>query len=374
MKRILLLLIIPFLLCGCTHDMNKQEIDDIDLVLLLGIDYTDNSGYTVTALYNSGQSAGAGGEGESDSSGQGTETKIQGRGNSPYEALENLKQKNKKVISLAHTGYFLVGAGAAGNGIDQCLDFLSRDETIKMESLVFITKDMDAADFIDEGLQEKQVIHENIEAIDKKQQEMITRNDNTLVNLVNGMKQTTSSLLIPYLQAKDKNFVIAGYAVFDKLKLKDYLDYDTSSGVNFIKNIIRSYPIYLNNQASLALSYSKTKLKSDIKDGIIHIKIQVDFETMIKEVITKDNLFTPDGLEKLRTQQSIYVKNIVRKAANYSLVSGLDILQVARLVENQHVKEWKTYEKNWVEYIPNIQYDFTIHSKVTKSFIQGNER
>lgn len=364
---ILLLIFIPVTLCGCTNDMNRKEIDEINFIHTIGIDYA-NGQYTLSALYSSGGGA------DPESSGSGTEEVTKGIGKTPYEAFENLVLKNKKAITVAQAGFFLIGNDAAANGIDACLDFLSRDETIKMESLVYVTKDMTAADFIEKGIENKATVHEDLEAIKQKQNELVTRLDNTLVNLMNEMKQPYSSLLIPYLVYDEKSFLINGYAIFDDLKLKDYLDTETSSGINFVKNIIKRYPIYLDNKVGLSLSNAHTKLKSELEGSKVRITVKVDFDTMIKEVNTKENLLSTDGLQRLTEEQNEYIKKIIMKAADYSNTTGLDILQLARIVENQHVKEWKSMKENWKESIADIKYDYVINSKISKSFILGNER
>jgi spore germination protein KC len=367
MKK-LLLLFIPILLCGCTHDMNREEIDEINLVLVMGIDYTDGE-YTLSALYNTG-----GGADPEKGAGSGAEDIAKGTGKSAYEALEDLKLKDKKAITLAQTGSFLIGEGAAKHGIDQSLDFLSRDETIKMEALIYIIQDMAAADFIQKGIDNKQTIHTDLEAIEQKQQEILTRNDNTLVNILNDMKQSYSSVLIPYLVTSESGYLINGYAVFDDLKLRDYLDQETSNGVNFIRNIMRSYPIYLEDEVGLYVSYTKTRLKADLKNNRITVTIKVDFETMIKEVITKENIFTQEELLRLTKAQNDYIKAILEKPVKYSIENGLDILQLARLVENQNFADWKGIEGDWDNKIASIQYDYVLRSQITKSFILGNER
>lgn len=127
------LLICSFLLVGCTHDMNRREIDEINFIHVMGIDYSDGE-YMLTVIYSSSQGA----DPEKGSAGQ-EETSV-GRGTSPYEAYESIKLKNKKSISIANTGYFLIGERASEKGISTCLDFLSRDETTKMDSLIFVTK------------------------------------------------------------------------------------------------------------------------------------------------------------------------------------------------------------------------------------------
>ena len=129
MKK-LFLLMIPILLYGCSHDMNRREIDEINIVHVIGIDYLDGE-FIISVLYSSDGGA------DSEESGVSSEEEIiSGTGRTPYEALEDVKFKNKKNITLAHTGSFLIGEGAASQDISLCLDFISRDETIKMESLL----------------------------------------------------------------------------------------------------------------------------------------------------------------------------------------------------------------------------------------------
>jgi len=360
MKKIILLLI-PFLLCGCSHDMNRKEIDEINFIHVLGIDFSDNE-YTLSALYSTG--GGTDPQGES-----AIEEVSNGTGKTPYEAYEDLVLKKRKTITLAQTGFFLIGDRAAETGLKLCLDFLSRDQTIKMESLVYIIKDEKAADFINKGIENKQLIHEDLETIKQKQKQIVTRNDNNLVNILNEMKQKYSGILIPYLIAEEKIFLIEGYAVFDQLKLKDYLDSETSSGVDFIKNIIRTYPIYLEDQADLSISYTDTNLKSELDNKNIKITIKINFETMINEVITEENIFSPEVLLELTERQNQFVKGIVEKAVNYATATGIDILQFARLIENQHAKDWRNLEADWSENILDIEYEYVLNSKIVKSFI-----
>ena len=367
MKR-LLFLVLPFLLCGCTHDMNREEIDEIDLVLVLGIDYEDGK-YNISALYSTG-----GGADSEAGTGSGAEQVAKGKGKTAYEALEDMKQKNKKNITLAQAGSFLIGEEAAEQGIDRALDFLKRDETIKMEALVYIIKDEMASEFIEEGIKNKQTIHEDLEAMEQKQKELLTRNDNSFVNILNDMEQSYSSVLIPYLIGEKSGLLIEGYAVFDELKLIDYLDRETSDGVNFIRNITRSFPIYLKDEVSLAVSYTNTKLKADLINNRITIIVKVDFETMLKEIITKENIFTQKELLRLTDAQNAYVLSILEKPVNYSKSNGRDILNLARIVENQNVSGWKGIEGEWKQQISNIEYKYQVRSQIKKTFILGNNK
>lgn len=366
--RFVMFLIIPLILSGCTHDMSRREIDEIDLVLVLGIDYSDGE-YFLSALYSTGSGADP-----EKGAGSGAEEVAEGKGKTAYEALEDLKLKNKKAITLAQTGSFLIGEGAAKQGIDQSVDFLSRDETIKMEALIYVIKEKSASDFIKEGIENKQTINEDLQAMEQKQQEMLTRNDNTMVNILNDMRQNYSCVLIPYLITDKSGYLIDGYAVFKELKFKDYLDHETSDGVNFIRNIMRSYPIYLDDQAGLLISYTNTKLKAKVDNNQITVTVKVSFESMVKEVITQQNIFALDELNRLTKAQNDYVKGIIEKPINYSINNSLDILNLARIVENQNYDEWKDIKDQWSEQITDIQYEYKLQSRISKSFILGNEK
>ncbi len=359
------LLLVPVVLCGCTHDFSRKEIDEVDLALVIGIDYV-NGDYTLSALYSSG------GGSDPEKKGSGDEKVAQGKGKTAYAALEDLKKKNKKSITLAHTGSFLIGDGAAKQGLKESLDFLSRDETIKMEGLIYVIKDMSASDFIKTGIKNNQTIHEDLEAIKQKQQENLTRNDNTVVNMLNDMDQTLSSVLIPYLTADKSGYLIRGYAVFDQYKLKDYLDRETSDGVDFIKNVMRQYPIYLKDKVSLLVSYTKTKLSAKLRNNDITVIVKLNFESSVKEILTNEDIFTQEELGKLTKEQNDYIKEVLDKAINYSKTTGLDILNLARIVENQNYNEWKGIKGDWAQKISKINYEYEIKSRISKSFILGN--
>ncbi len=365
MKKVLLLILFCLPLCGCTHDMNKEEIDSIDMALVLGIDYKDGE-FQICALYSSG-----GGESTGAGTGSGKEEMVKGKGKTAYEALEDLKLNDKKNLTLAQAGMFLIGESAAKRGIEQSIDFLKRDETIKMEALVFIIKGEEAQKFIKKEMDNKQIIHENLDAMKQKQLKFVTRNENTLVNILNDMEQKYSSLLIPYLVTKQGGFQIEGYAVFDQLKLYDYLDHDTSDGVNFLRNIIRTFPVYLKEGVDLSVTYTKTKMKAEITGQLVTVTIQVDFESAIKEIITNTDVFQMPELNRLTALQEDYVRTIIQKPVDYSVKNGLDILKLARLVENQNVSQWSEIKDNWSTMIPELRYEYRIRSKITKSFILG---
>jgi spore germination protein KC len=366
---LLIILLISGSLAGCSYDMNRREIDEIDMALVLGIDYEDGQ-YKLCALYSPGSGSGAEGSEKEGSSDGGQELAI-GTGSSAFLALEDLKEKNKKAVTLAQTGTFLIGEAAAKAGLWPCIDFLQRDETIKMEALIFITKGMSAEDFIKLGQENNKTVHEDLEAIKQKRKEQLTRNNNTMVNILNDCMQELSCVMIPYMTADEAGYKIEGYAVFSNYILRDYLDSETSDGVNFFRNMVRTYTIPLENQAGLLITHTKTRIIADAEESLIKIKVKLVFESMIREILSDKDIFTTEGLNKLTQEQNNYLKEILDKPVRYSVENGLDILNLARVVENQNVAAWKDIERDWSTLISEISYEYEIKSKVSKAFMLG---
>lgn len=100
--------LICIVLVGCSRDFNKKDMNQIDMIRLVGLDY-DGGEFIITAMYGIG----------------GTDTivdeirTIEGRGSDIFTAFENLRSKNSKSISLSYTGFYMVGEGLAENGVTE---------------------------------------------------------------------------------------------------------------------------------------------------------------------------------------------------------------------------------------------------------------
>ena len=89
MKKIVILVmsVLFWGLWGCSHDMNRREIDEINFIHVLGIDYSMGE-YVLTAIYSSNQGADA-------ESGQAGKEKSPRKRPNSCDALQSWGLKNK---------------------------------------------------------------------------------------------------------------------------------------------------------------------------------------------------------------------------------------------------------------------------------------
>lgn len=309
MKKITLLILSLILLTsGCSPDFSKKELSDIDLINLMAIDYYDNN-IVLTGIYNS----------YLDDNSIKLRT-ITGKGKTMFLAFENLKKNNNKNISIAHTSFYLIGEEAAYLGLNQYLDYLLREETVKMNSLILITKDKSAKDFISKNLGEELDNFKNLESINQKEKEKIKIFNNKISVLFNNIYDN-KPFVIPYVISKDNEFIIEGLSLFKDLKLYDYFSYNMSQAYNLLNNNLKKMPILLPNKVGIILTNPKVKFKYSINsDNDLFITIDIKSEAIIKEALELN--------EKTLYLEEIYLKGLCENLLNYSILEGLDIFNI----------------------------------------------
>lgn len=308
---------ISFMLTSCSRDFNKKEINEIDLIQALGIDYINNE-YVLTAAYS--------GIGVGDENTTGVEL-INSKGSSAYEAYENMKIKNKNNITLGHASFYIIGETAAQNGIKKSIDFLLRDQTIKMDAFVFVAKEKQAKNLIERSIENEAKIYQDLNAISQKEMQVIKRIDNGISKIINNLESEFPTM-IPCIVLEENGISIIGSSVFKGEILYGYLDYETSRGVDLLNNNIKKYPIYIDGKVSLLANNIKVDMNLDDNGKSETLNINIKFNSTVKEIIDEDDFFTKAKLDYYNEAQKEYIKGIVNKAIEFSEITGINILKL----------------------------------------------
>lgn len=360
MKKIKLgigILLLCITTAGCSKDFNKKEINEIDMIRVLGIDYSDNQ-YIVTALY---------GIGGPDSTNGDVET-IEARGGTLFEAIEQLKKENKKDLSFSYTNFYLIGQGLAKSGIEETVRYLISDETIKINALMFVVKDEDAATIIKDAKEEKVMIHEDLKAIVSKQLDSITRNENTILWIFEDIEDGKSSLIIPFIDYADKKLGISGYAAFSDNKLVSFLDEDASLGINLIKGIVKSWPIYLPDGYGLSIHNVKTVLTPTLQSSIIHVNVNLKFDSVLRSITYPVQVIDAKLRKKIKEEQTQYMITILAHTFDTAQAINVDLFRLSDTLENNSTI-WNALRNHQDDYLRFTQFDYTIESRMTKSIV-----
>ncbi len=138
-----LLLIISFATVGCK---DLQEVDDLNLVIAVGIDQTPDQRVRVSVeivdpAEARGQGAGTGGKRQS-----ATFVREQS-GDTVEQAMDKFDENVARKLFLSHNTVVVFGKTYADHGIDRALDYLERNRSLRRNQL-FVVTDGTASDLL----------------------------------------------------------------------------------------------------------------------------------------------------------------------------------------------------------------------------------
>ena len=348
-----------FVLYLCFYNMERNEIGDVDIIRAIGIDEADGV-YTISGIYSEfgGTDASAGGL-----------KMISGKGDSIYEAYQDMKLRNQRDITIAHTSFYLLSDSTARAGLESALDFIVRDHSTKISASVYIYETGNVEKYMEDSINKEEAIHESLASIHQKQQTRLTKMDNSLNLIISKMYDKYSSILIPYITNDGEHAVMNGYAVFLNDHLISYLDYDISVGVDLLRNRLRKCPIILENNIGIEVTKYHVSKQADIVNGDIQVTFEVDFESDIRQVPTKDEVFEEYYLTYLNKQQNDYIVGVVNKTVVYMMENRVDLVGISNTIESDLIKEWETIQGNWNYYFKKINYKYDVVSRIGKNYV-----
>ncbi len=355
--HILVIVSVLLLLYICYIQMERNEISDVHFIQMFCIDKTDD-GFQVSALYNDGGSQ------RSDKL-----QFVEGNGNTVYTAFEDLKRKDSKELTITHTAYYLLSTSAAEYGLPECLDFISRDESVKTNASVYILKEDNANKVLNGAIKDKLLPQEILNYISQKQTHTMKKADNTLMTVLNNMNNPYNNLLIPALSYKDKNMYLDGYATFKTAKLYKYLDYKTSQYIDLFRNRLRTCPLSLGNDLTMELTDLKVNQTVTIENDRLNLTVGLQTNSELKEVAAYTNVFHDAALNKI---QNLEIKSL--NAQFYSIIKqmqkdNLDLLDISTYLSNESNTTDDSYKKNWNSYLKNMSYHLNVDSTIAKNYI-----
>lgn len=136
MRRVVALLLLLPLLSGC---WSRRELNDLALVIALGIDMVEPAVYEVT-LAVAGPGAAGGG---SEQQGNGSRPKtivVTERGRSFTGILRQIELRLPRRVNLTHTLLVVVGERLAEHGLGDTLDFILRVPEVRLQGMIMMVR------------------------------------------------------------------------------------------------------------------------------------------------------------------------------------------------------------------------------------------
>lgn len=365
-RRLLCILLVMSLmpLTGC---WSRKELNELALVMALGIDLVPE-GYAVTVqVMNPGET---GNQVGGPTGGMPVVT-YQAIGRTVPDALQRMLSTTPRMLYLAHIRVLVIGEALARSGVSDVLDFISRDHQLRTDFFLLVAKGSKASKILQtvtpfEHIPANSlyssilVSHKNWAATGKVTlQQFITElergGSNPVMSGVQLEGDERNGGSLDNLDAIRPKTLIqhAGIAVFKKDKLVGWLGESVSKTFNYVLNEVNSTvsntPSPGGGLAGIIITRSDSALEARLDaQGKPEFTVKLHMEANLTTIQGKLDLNNPASIEDL--QKNIEQRFDLKLTQNIREVQqkyGTDIFGFGEALHRKYPRAWRTYREHW---------------------------
>lgn len=374
--KILLILLIPFILCGC---FNYNELENLSICTAMAFDL-ENDLYKVSYLIANAKKNEASSE-----KGEAQSVIYNGIGKSISEAVDDLITTIPHEPYVAHLKTIIISDELAKKGVQNILDFLLRYPESRNKFALYITDNEKAENTlkilspIESFPSTSMLSNVKTSSIYQSKAIIVEYNDFVSTILEDGIEPILSSVKIlgdieeggkteslnqTYLAATLKT---SNIGIFKDDKLLKISNNEETVGINFIKNKINELIIPIpcdKNYIILNTENSETKTNLDFKDNKFNINLNIYVKAVINEVNCKIDLQSNENIKKIASDGEKIINEYIEKAINLAKENKTDIFGFGRMIYKNYPKKWKNLKDNWDNEFSNLNIDSKITVKI----------
>ncbi|MBA4494769.1 Ger(x)C family spore germination protein [Paenactinomyces guangxiensis] len=375
-----------FLSTGC---WNHQELDELAIVMAMGIDKGEQKKYRISyQVVNPGEMV------QQAPNRASPITTYEAEGDTLDEAAQNVSQKLSREIFFAHIHALVIGEEVAREGIEDLFDVVERDPEGRINFPTFVARDTKAVNVISTlsplekisgiDLFKKQKITEQTSAL------ALDSSINDVINALHsaGREPTICGMRVagdPKEAGKQENnqmtqtpsqLTINGLAIFKNGKLVGYFDGPMARGLAFIRDKVKMTVVNEkcgNKRVSIQITDSNTKLSVDMKQNKPEFTIDIRSEGVLQEVTCRGmDLNNPQTIERLQKKANETIKQEVEAAFSAAQRAKADVLGLGETLHQQKSEVWKQYQSIWPGYFPKVKVKIDVKTFIRSPGMRSN--
>ncbi len=353
---LILILMVALLISGC---WSRREMESLSYILVLGIDQGEDGGFKIYAQVGKPrQSEGGGGGGGGE---QPVFHTLTSEGRDMSEAVNKLFLKSTKIPDLSHLQLLIFSTKLAAKGIQQVLDFLRRDFSLR-ENIRVAVAEVSIEDLL--KVEEKLG---NQPALAIINQFLINTQRSTVVqaefkDLVSQLLEPDLQAVLPMIGASEDRFTLGKTAVFDGYKMAATLDMPETLGLQLWRDQVRTGYVTIPQSdpgkvVSFKIINSKTKVRVSWKNNKLFVQANTDMTLDIQEMLDIDS-------KELKTRAKHYFVNRMRDTLQVAKDEGIEFLGISALLRREDPKKWESVKNRWQEVLLQAEYDLRCNVRI----------
>jgi len=369
---IALILTLPVTTTGC---WDRLEINDVALVVAMGIDLEKDGQYRFSAQIPlpgqmGGAKGGGGGTGGTKSSYIDSDT-----GSTLREAAVKMQKRMSRRMIYGHYRVLVIGEDAARNGIGDMLDIVSRWPENRMTAYLVVAKGR-ALDLLN--------IQPKLERFSAEAMRELIKVGGFMPFTIKNIAQATGHVgadpIIPYLgktkvqdQAKEPNEIeVFGYAQFRGNKMVDVFEGDASNGITWLRK--RAKPTFVsvkakNDKMMFHLNRGKTNIVPTV-DANDHVTfdVHISAKLVLVENLSSANIVNEKSFAEITADLKESIKQQVEKAVEIIQKNETDSGNFGYAVYRKYPRRWEQkYKSKWPEMMRTATFRVHVDAEIARN-------
>jgi spore germination protein KC len=393
LSLILIISLIP--LSGC---WDRNELNELGIVVGLGVDKVGKGYESTLQLVNPGEVAAQKG-----GSGRAAASVYHEKGQTLFEIHRRMSTVSPRKLYFSHLQMLVIGEEVAKEGIDKILDLLSRNYQVRTDFYIVVAKGVKAADVLTVLTPVEKIPAQNLfSKLETSDKQWAATGIIKLDDLINDLTSKGKDPILTGIEVKGnkkmgktRNNVESidpyailkfyGMAAFKENKMVGWLNEYEAKGVNYlrprhIKTTLINIPCTKGTKIGIELIRSQTKLKGGFVKGKPVIDVNIRAEANVGEVQCRLDITKPETIQLLEKKTEKNINQKIEGAIKKAKQLKADIAGFGDVLHRADPKEWKKIEKTWREkglqdLVVRTHVDVKIRrvGTVTNSFIKDME-
>ncbi|MDF2606132.1 MAG: Ger(x)C family spore germination protein [Bacillales bacterium] len=381
LTKILFILIAVSLLTSCA---GKREINDLAIVLAVGIDKGEKQKFNVTVEVV--RASDARGQTGSPAGNAGDPMWIaSAEGDSIFEAIRNISTYSSRRVFWAHNYVIIINEELAEKeGIKDIIDFFVRNPELRMRTWIVATPNkarevvatQSGLEVIPGEALSKLFRYNPISAISPRTQirdvhtAYLSESSDPImarVKLVERVIPNKKDEKEPSI----KQIEMSGTTVFKKDKMVGTLSKAETRGLlPFVENVGTAIipltcPGKDEEKITVEVKKNKVEILPYIKDNAPYYKINLMLNTSVVEANCDfdidDRKMIKDIEKRLENKYKGYIKSALEKGQKEY---ATDIFELGKTFENKYPEKWKQFKGNWDEKYAAAKFDINVKAEI----------
>lgn len=371
-KKLIPILLLTLLLFSCT---GKEEIDELAMVMAVGIDKTENGTIELTAQVarpsDARGNAGAGG-----GTGEAIWTAT-AEGKTIFEAIRNLGRFSSKRVYWGHNMIIVVNEAVARDGIVDIIDFFTRNNELRMRTWIVVSKQK-ASEVVVTKTGLEVIPGESLDRLFRYSPNVAEAPRSDVMTLTEGF---VGEHVHPYLAVvtivkrgkvgkgefgSEPQVELSGTAIFRDDKMVGKLNTRESRGFLWFVETLGTPIIPLTcpkeeGQVSVELRENKFELTPQYKKGKPSFKVEVYSDAHLVELGCPTKLEHSEIMKQLEEEVEGYIKKDIEMMLEKTQKElKVDAPRLGRAFQRIYPQHWNMIKEDWDEIFPNVEVEIEV--------------